>query len=587
MNSSTATGKPRAALGGKPRAYSYLRFSTPEQSQGDSFRRQTEASERYATQHGLDLDTKTTFRDLGVSAFRGRNVKEGALGQFIAAVEAGSIQPGSFLLVESLDRLSRQTVNRAFLQFQSIVDQGINVVTLQDGKIYSRETLEENFGDLMVSLAVMFRANEESATKSKRLKAAWTAKRKKAVEGTHKLTSICPAWLTLDRGKGTFVVLKDRAKVVRRIFDMTLGGHGKATIAQAFNREGVPVFGRSEQGWHPSYIQKILDNDAVHGVFHPHRLDVSSGRRKRVPDGEPVEGYYPAVVSRETFLQARRLRQGRKIDSGRKGVRFSNLFTGIAKCGHCGAPMHYVNKGAGRKGGTFLICSNARRAASNCNNRPWRYGSAEKFILLGLQEVDYRELFPEVHRSVREKLDGLARARVVKEADMEAAKHQTDNILGLLAERPDSPSFKRKLEELEQIQAALAMELQALADEMDEEEARMRNVEQGQQETQGILAQLAKGLRGDQAKVFDLRSRLHQLLKRTLYGIQFKPATHGQHEEDAPALHGEIKVTFAGTNSYRWMLRVEEGQKRCAVYQESQEKLVMVRAVEVFKKKPV
>ncbi len=67
------------------KAYSYLRFSTPEQMKGDSFRRQTELSAKYAEEHDLDLDTALTFADLGVSAFRGRNVSEGQLGAFLEA----------------------------------------------------------------------------------------------------------------------------------------------------------------------------------------------------------------------------------------------------------------------------------------------------------------------------------------------------------------------------------------------------------------------------------------------------------------------------------------------------------------------
>ncbi|KVR83488.1 recombinase family protein [Burkholderia vietnamiensis] len=49
------------------KAYSYLRFSTPEQAQGDSFRRQTALAEAYAQQHGLELDTTLRFADEGVS----------------------------------------------------------------------------------------------------------------------------------------------------------------------------------------------------------------------------------------------------------------------------------------------------------------------------------------------------------------------------------------------------------------------------------------------------------------------------------------------------------------------------------------
>lgn len=39
----------------------------------------------------------------------------------------------------------------------------------------------------------MFRANEESEIKSKRLKAAWESKRQNA--NTQKVSKLCPAWL--------------------------------------------------------------------------------------------------------------------------------------------------------------------------------------------------------------------------------------------------------------------------------------------------------------------------------------------------------------------------------------------------------
>src|SRR5262245_9686816 len=74
-----------------PRAYSYVRFSRPEQLKGDSLRRQTQLAQAYADSHGLELDTALTFNDLGVSAYRGANFDEGALGRFIEAVDRGVV----------------------------------------------------------------------------------------------------------------------------------------------------------------------------------------------------------------------------------------------------------------------------------------------------------------------------------------------------------------------------------------------------------------------------------------------------------------------------------------------------------------
>ncbi len=127
-------------MSNRPKAYSYTRFSSTEQSSGDSLRRQTEAARRYAEANGLELDDHS-FRDLGVSAYRGTNVVEGALGQFIRAVESGRIKRGSHLLVENLDRLSRDRISAALRRFTEILEAGIKIVTLSDGKTY--DTLDQ------------------------------------------------------------------------------------------------------------------------------------------------------------------------------------------------------------------------------------------------------------------------------------------------------------------------------------------------------------------------------------------------------------------------------------------------------------
>ena len=79
-------------------AYSYVRFSQLHSS-SDSLRRQLQLSEAYAERHGLTIDTTLHLRDLGVSAFRGKNVKEGALAGFMEAIRLGKVKRGSCLLL--------------------------------------------------------------------------------------------------------------------------------------------------------------------------------------------------------------------------------------------------------------------------------------------------------------------------------------------------------------------------------------------------------------------------------------------------------------------------------------------------------
>lgn len=51
----------------KPKAYSYIRFSSSRQREGTSLERQAAKAKEYAAEHGLELDTELNLRDLGVS----------------------------------------------------------------------------------------------------------------------------------------------------------------------------------------------------------------------------------------------------------------------------------------------------------------------------------------------------------------------------------------------------------------------------------------------------------------------------------------------------------------------------------------
>jgi DNA invertase Pin-like site-specific DNA recombinase len=131
------------------RAISYRRFSSAQQATGDSLRRQIELAQSYCDEHGDELDP--SFVDEGVSAFRGKNATTGALARLVELAEAGNIEKGTKLLVESLDRLSREDVLTAQEQLIRILRAGITVVTLMDNQTYTYERLKTDVGSLIIS----------------------------------------------------------------------------------------------------------------------------------------------------------------------------------------------------------------------------------------------------------------------------------------------------------------------------------------------------------------------------------------------------------------------------------------------------
>ncbi|TBX81888.1 recombinase family protein [Rhizobium laguerreae] len=360
------------------KAYSYIRFSTPDQIKGDSARRQISMAESYAAKHGLTLDDSLSLKDFGVSAFRGQNAKTGALNFFLEHVRSGDVPEGSILLIEALDRLSRQTPLDALDTLRDIMREGVTVITLDNETVYTTETLSGNFTQLIVTLMLFSRANEESATKARRLKEAWEGKRLKAA--TTPLTAICPAWLKLNDQRTTYEVIPDRADTIRRIFTMCLDGLGQHTIAARLITEGTPTFGRSEM-WHRSYVKKLLENPAVIGRFTPHTLTIVDGRKVRTPL-DPVEEYFPAIVDVEVFekVAAMSSLRGMSTASGNAATTTANVLAGLAKCPTCGATMTRVNKG-GRKGGKpYLVCTKAK-AGAGCRYKQVKLEAIEEAVV--------------------------------------------------------------------------------------------------------------------------------------------------------------------------------------------------------------
>jgi DNA invertase Pin-like site-specific DNA recombinase len=442
----------KTPLTNRPKAYSYLRFSTPEQERGDSFRRQTQLAADYAARHGLDLDTELSFQDLGVSAYRGANAETGRLGDFLEAVRLGAIARGSYLLVESLDRLSRNKPRKAVRVLERICEEGIVLVTLSgEPKVYTEEMLDDDPMTFMWAFMVAIRANEESATKARRVKAAWANKRAGAHET--KLTALAPSWLTLSADKKTFTIEEDKAAVVRRIFDMTLNGVGQNKIAETLNREGVPVFGRGKR-WHRSFVAKLLSYEGVIGTYEPCTIEYVDKKRRK--PAEKVPGYYPAIIDERAFrdVQARlaaKAPRGRHAN-GKAPIR--NIFAGIARCPLCDGTMTLVSKDA-KRDERYLVCAKAK-AGAGCTYKAVRYSWVERAVIdntgawagPGLEDATDSQHHTEISKA-RSQIDAIGDA--------------IDNILSTFGAH-GSPAAAAKVREYEAERDAIEATIATLED---------------------------------------------------------------------------------------------------------------------------
>ena len=155
-------------------SYSYTRISTKtkRQRKGDGIPRQLRLASEFSAKKGWILNTDFTLIDIGKSAYHGSNLDDNAaLGTFINAIENDLIQRPAVLLVESLDRLSREKIPKALQLFLTILNHGVSICTHFDGQIYSEKSIQEDTYPILMAIFIchgrMKKAQPKLAEKKK------------------------------------------------------------------------------------------------------------------------------------------------------------------------------------------------------------------------------------------------------------------------------------------------------------------------------------------------------------------------------------------------------------------------------------
>jgi DNA invertase Pin-like site-specific DNA recombinase len=310
-------------------AYSLLRFSTPEQAKGDSRRRQEGGAREWCKRNDAHLDTSLWMFAPGVSAYRGKhrsNPDRHALAAFLRQVEEGKVPRGSYLIIESLDRLTREDIQPALLLVLGLLQAGVRIVQLTPSeRVYDDRS---DASDIMLMVVELMRGHSESKVKSQRLTEAWSNKKQVARESGDVQTTKTPGWLeVVGREKvgkhmkgGTFRIIPERVRVVKLVFTLACSGYGLSLIVKRLTGDGIKPWGRGKL-WSKAYVHKIISRRAVVGEYQP----LKNGK----PDGEPIVNYYPTVIDEDTWLKAQAALSSRKDKQGRVGKKVASLFSGL------------------------------------------------------------------------------------------------------------------------------------------------------------------------------------------------------------------------------------------------------------------
>lgn len=449
----------------------YRRFSTDEQEAGstDTLSRQLERCQAFAASRGWKVVDVLT--DKGRSAFKGEHLRpDAALGQFVGEVQSGTIQRGTVLIAERLDRLSRRPVDETMAWIHTLTTAGIEIALADTAEVFRP-------GDMGSFLTTAIRAalgHEESRKKSdlgQKAKAKLWQMANDRVGAWTNFAARHPSWLRRNDAGDGWIVDEHRAEVVRSMFAMSADeGLGATAIAQRLNAASITPFAAptrykaGDHSWGASSVRQILASPNAEGDW--------TGATGPYA-GRTIVGFYPRIVDADVVSRARgETAQRQRFKGERGGSTSSNLFSRITHCGHCGRRAFSYSTVKKGRAYAYIRCEAAGQG--RCNNKgSYAYPRFEATVLDIFLDLALDDRYFEAGDQL--KAARIQIAEVEKAiADKSAARSR---LLTVFAAGDDDPQLRDMVERLKGEIEELRRELARLNEQAMVASGRVSDVE--------------------------------------------------------------------------------------------------------------
>nr|DAF01979.1 MAG TPA: integrase [Caudoviricetes sp.] len=300
----------------------YARVSTDHDDQISSYEAQVDYYTNYIRGRD-DWEFVGIYTDEGISATNTRH-RDGFKRMVRDAMD-GKID---LIVTKSVSRFARNTVD-SLTTVRKLKDKGIEIY-FEKENIWTLDAKGELLITIMSSLA-----QEESRSISENV--TW-GHRKRFADG--KVSVPYRHFLGYDKGPdGNMVVNKEQAKTVKLIYRLFLDGYTFHSIAGELTSQGLKTpAGKSK--WYPKTVESILTNEKYKGDALLQKRFTVNFLTKETKDNEGevpqyyVEHNHEAIISPQVFdwvqEEIRRRREGKKRYSG------VSIFSSKIKCGDCG-----------------------------------------------------------------------------------------------------------------------------------------------------------------------------------------------------------------------------------------------------------
>jgi DNA invertase Pin-like site-specific DNA recombinase len=286
------------------------------------------------------IQNKTEWEYMGVYADEAETGTKGNRPEFqrlITDCRNGLIDE---IITKSISRFARNTVT-LLETVRELKSLGIGVY-FEEQRIH---TLSGD-GELLLSILASY-AQEESRSVSENCK--WRIQ-KNFKEGKHSNHIRIYGY---DYKGGKLTIIPKEAEIVKMIFSDYLSGLGKIAIMKKLIRLGVPT--KCGGRWSVSTVGSILTNEKFIGDMCLQKEYVADhlSKRKKKNNGELpkyyVEGSHEAIIDKEVFKSVQSELARRAAQINYPAERTFSEFSGIIRCGRCGAKFRKKINAIGTK----------------------------------------------------------------------------------------------------------------------------------------------------------------------------------------------------------------------------------------------
>lgn len=365
----------------------YCRLSVDDELNGESnsITHQKEMLEEYAQKNNF-YNIKFYVDD----GYSGTNFNRPAFKELIKNIDSGIV---GTVIVKDMSRLGRDYLKVGYYSEVYFGEAGVHFIAVNDNV----DNTIENDSDFTPFRNIM---NEWYAKDtSKKVRAVIRAK---GMSG--KSTCNCPPYGYIKDENGNWLVEKEAAEIIKRIYRLCIEGYGPMQISKKLNAQKAisPVVWKNKVGWkyklekvdHPelwtvSAIRRILSNPIYLGNtvnFRTKKKSYKSHTVVYLPKDEWVifEDTHEAIIDRDTFDTVQKLREGVRRRVSIDGE--MSIFSGLLYCADCGAKM-YLNRHRGSEKDAFNCASYRKEKERTCTSHYITLHAIEDIVLYDLQRV--------------------------------------------------------------------------------------------------------------------------------------------------------------------------------------------------------